>query len=52
MQPSKQNISKEKIDSEIYKTFEQFKKEKNIRIVDYLNIFNVYLLKKQKIQIN
>lgn len=44
----KQKISKEKIELEIYKTFEQFKKEKNIRIVDYLNIFNVYLLKNRK----
>ena len=47
MQPSKQNISKEKIELEIYKTFEQFKKEKNIRIDEFLNRFDVTLLKNQ-----
>jgi hypothetical protein len=47
MQSSKQNNSKEKIESEIYSTFEQFKKEKNIKIVDYLNIFDVKLLKNR-----
>ncbi len=48
MQPSKQNISKEKIESEIYKTFELFKQEKNIKIVDYLNRFDTDLLKNRK----
>jgi len=37
MPRSKQNISKEKIESEIYNTFEQFKKEKNICIAEFLN---------------
>jgi len=40
MQPSKQNISKTKIEKEIYNTFEQFKKEKNIKIADFLNRLN------------
>lgn len=48
MQPSKQNISKTKIEKEIYNTFEQFKQEKNIKIVDYLNKFNVALLKNRE----
>lgn len=48
MQPSKQNISKEKIESEIYNTFEQFKQEKNIKIVDYLNRLDVNLLKNRE----
>jgi len=37
MQPSKQNISKIKIEKEIYNTFEQFKKEKNILAAEFLN---------------
>ncbi len=37
MPRSKQNISKEKIELEIYNTFEQFKKEKNICIAEFLN---------------
>jgi putative transposase len=48
MRPSKQNISKEKIESEIYNTFEQFKTEKNIKIVDYLKRFDVTLLKNRE----
>jgi hypothetical protein len=37
MQSSIQNISKEKIELEIYNTFEQFKKEKNTLIAEFLN---------------
>ena len=37
MPSSKQNSSKETIELEIYKTFEQFKKEKNICIAGFLN---------------
>ena len=48
MQPSKQNISIPKIEKEIYNTFEQFKQEKNIKIVDYLKIFDVNLLKNRE----
>jgi putative transposase len=48
MPQSKQNISKEKIDMEIYNTFKQFKQDKNIKIVDYINSFNVILLKNQE----
>lgn len=40
MSPSKQNISKKKIELDIYNTFEQFKQEKNIRIDEYLNKFD------------
>ncbi len=47
MPPSKQNISKNKIEKEIYNTFEQFKQEKNITIVDYLKKFNINLLKNR-----
>jgi len=48
MPPSKQNISKEKIELEIYNIFEQFKQEKNIKIVDYLNKFDVTLFKNRE----
>jgi len=48
MPRSKQNISKEKIESEIYNTFEHFEQEKNIQIVDYLNRFDVTLLKNRE----
>ncbi len=37
MQSSIQNISKEKIELEIYNTFEQFKKEKNTLVAEFLN---------------
>jgi len=36
MPPSKRNISKSKIEKEIYNTFELFNESKNITIVDYL----------------
>ena len=48
MPTSKQNISKPKIEKEIYNTFKQFKKENNIKIVNYLNNFNVNLLKNRE----
>ena len=48
MPPSKQNISKSKIEKEIYNTFEQFKQEKNIEIVDFLNKFEVVLFKNRE----
>jgi len=48
MPPSKQNISKEKIELEIYNTFEQFKQDKNIRIVDYLSKFDVTVFKNRE----
>jgi hypothetical protein len=47
MQSSKQNISKKPIEKEIYNTFEQFKQEKNIKIVEYLKEFNICLLKNR-----
>jgi putative transposase len=47
MQSSKMRVSKQKIELEIYKTFEQFKQKKNICIVDFLNKFDVTLLKNQ-----
>jgi hypothetical protein len=37
MPTSKQDFSKEKIELEIYNTFEQFKKEKNILVAEFLN---------------
>jgi len=48
MPPSKQDISKEKIELEIYNTFEQFKKEKNIRIDEFLNKLDVTLFKSRE----
>jgi len=48
MKISKISNSKLTIDLEIYKTFEQFKQEKNITIVDYLNRFDVTLLKSRE----
>jgi len=48
MPPSKQNISKSNIEKEIYKTFELFKKEKNITIADFLKKFDVSILGQGK----
>jgi len=48
MKISKISNSKLNIDLEIYRTFEQFKQEKNIQIVDYLNRFDVTLLKNRE----
>ena len=41
MSGNKRNISKKQIEKEIIKTFELFKKQKNITIADYLNKFDV-----------
>jgi putative transposase len=43
MQSSKRNISKKHITNEIYKTFEIFKKQKNISIADFLNKYESIL---------
>ena len=43
-----QNISREKIELEIYKTFDQFKQIKNIRIVALLNKFDVTIFKNRE----
>jgi hypothetical protein len=40
--------SKEIIELEIYKNFETFKGQKNIKIVDFLNAFNVTLFQTHK----
>ncbi len=48
MPPSKKKISKQAIDMEIYKTFEQLKQMKNIKIVDFLNKFNVNIFKNKE----
>jgi len=41
MHPSKQNISNQSIELQIYTTFEKFKKSKHIKIVDFLKAFDV-----------
>ena len=46
MQSDNRNISKDIIDLEIYKIFEQFKTEKNIRIVDFLKKLNISVFKE------
>jgi putative transposase len=48
MRSDNRNISRENIDLEIYKTFEQFKQIKDIRIVDFLNKFNVTIFKNRE----
>ena len=48
MQSSKQNISKKAIELEIYNTFEQFKKTKNVSIAEYLESFNTSIFQKKK----
>jgi len=48
MQASKRNISKENIELEIYKTFEQVKEKKSISIADYLKIFNTSIFGEKK----
>ena len=45
---SKQIISKNTIEKEIYNTFEQFKTEKNLRIADFLNKFDIIIFKNRK----
>jgi len=47
MQSSKQDISKSKIEKEIYNTFELFKESKNITIVEFLNKFQLLWLTDQ-----
>jgi len=48
MQPSKQNISKSKIETEIYNTFELFNKEKNISIADFIEKLDISIIKHQE----
>ena len=48
MHGSKRIISKKNIELEIYNTFELFKNEKNIRIAEFLNKFDVNLFKNRK----
>jgi hypothetical protein len=43
MRPSKRNISKTKIEKEIYKAFALFKNEKQITIADFLKSHDVSL---------
>ncbi len=48
MPSSKQNISKKQIETEIYKNFEQFKKEKTIKVASYLKAFDASIFKDRK----
>jgi len=48
MQTNRQNISKEKIEKEVYNTFEQFNKEKNIYIADFIEKLDISTIKQQK----
>jgi len=50
MSQNKQNISKDTITTEIYKTFEVFKKQQNITIAEYLKYFDtsIYSTKKYR----
>ena len=48
MQSSKQNISKNIIELEIYNTFELFKEEKQIKIADFLKSFDVSTFEQKK----
>ncbi len=48
MQSSKQNISKNIIELGIYNTFELFKQEKQIKIADFLKIFDVSIFGQKK----
>ena len=48
MRPSKQNISRKQIELEIYKTFEQFKKNKGIKIADFLKTFDTTIFQVRK----
>jgi putative transposase len=48
MPSSKQKISKKTIELEIYKTFEQFKENKHIKIADFLKTYNVTPLQTRK----
>ncbi len=44
---SKQEISHSKIEKEIYKTFELFKERKNVKIVDFLKRFNIFIFEQK-----
>lgn len=48
MPSSKRNISRENIELEIYKTFEQHKEKKSILIVDFLNKLDITTIKNYK----
>ena len=48
MRPGTRRISSKNIELEIYKTFEQFKDCKNIKIADFLKRFDVSLFKQIK----
>jgi len=48
MPASKQNISKAAIEKEIYKTFALIKNEKQIKIADFLKIFEVSIFRGKK----
>jgi putative transposase len=48
MQSSKQNISKKAIELEIYKTFEPFKKTKNVSIAKYLKNFDSSIFQQKE----
>jgi hypothetical protein len=48
MSASNRNIFHSKIEKEIYKTFEKFKENKNIKIADFLKAFNVTTLQIHK----
>ena len=48
MQSSKQDISKSKIEKEIYNTFELFNKEKNICIADFIEKLDISTIKHQE----
>ena len=46
--PISKHISKEIIELEIYKTFEKFKKTKNVKIADFLKAFDTTLFQEHK----
>ncbi len=48
MRPGNRNIFREIIELEIYKTFEKFKDQKNIKISDFLKAFDVTLFELRK----
>jgi putative transposase len=48
MSDNKRNISKTLIEKEIYKTFELFKKQKNIKIIEFINNFDTTILRTKK----
>ena len=48
MHPCNKPISKKIIENEIYKIFEQFKEEKNIKLSDFLKKFDTSIFKRKK----